>query len=213
MQEQERMSGALQENVLTLLCFGADTCKIIRNSVTSKLFESSIYRDIASHAIDFIDQFQQPIGAHLPDVLEHVLKGDDKRKAAAYEKVLENLFLASSSINSEYVISRLNEFVRGQSIKAAIVKAVEAIERNDIINAELELTKGMKAQAVSFEGGTVFSDPEQSLKFLNHQEESFLTGIHELDKREASVGSGHGFHGSVPLLSPQLMSEGNNKRR
>lgn len=181
---EERLSGALQENILTVLCFNDQFCKIIRHSLTPSLFESAVYRDIAGHAMDFIDQFGEAIKEHLPDSLENIIKGSDSRKAASYSRTVENLYLSRESVNAEYVVSQLNQFIRLQNIKSSIIKAVELVEQGDINQAEVELEKGLNSQIVTFDPGTFFADPKQSLRFFDEVDDGIHTGIEELDKRE-----------------------------
>jgi len=182
MKNEERLSGALQENILTLLCFDEANCKMVRAALTPQLFESSVFKEVAGHAIDFIDQYGKPIGEHLPDHLESILKGDDARKASTYEKLLGNLFQARDSINGEYIISQLHRFVRQQTLKDAVIKAVEAIEDGRIEQAETELQKGLANQSIAFEAGTNLGSPDDIMKILdNPEEEGFNLGIPELD--------------------------------
>lgn len=182
--KDERLSGALQENVLTLLCFSDEFCKLVRYSITPSLFESSVFKDIANHAIDFIDQYGTAIKEHLPDSMESILKGSDKRKAASYERTVDNLFASRESVNGEYVVSKLHEFVRQQQLKSSVVAAVAALEDGRVAQAEVELQKGLRNQAMSFEAGTTFGDPSQSLKFFDHQADGILTGIGILDAKD-----------------------------
>lgn len=179
----DRISAALAENVLTTLCFDDTNCKLVRAAVTPQLFESSVFREIAGHAIDFIDSFGQAIKDHLPDHLEGVLNGEDKRKAESYKKLLDNLFMARETTNGEYVISQLQKFVRQQNIKSALKRAVEAIEDGNVDQAEVALQKGLSSQIVTFNAGLNLSDPNQlSNVFSNLETEGFLTGIPELDR-------------------------------
>lgn len=182
--KDELLSGALQENILTLLVFDDTFCPIVRNTVSPNLFESAIFREIASHAIDYFDQFKVAIKEHLADELEISLNGPDKRKAASYKRVLDNLFMAKDGMNREYVVSKLNSFVRQQNLKSAIVKAVEAVEDGNIDQAEIELNKGLASQVISFEPGTSFADPKQSLQFFDSVTDGIQTGIAQLDKRD-----------------------------
>lgn len=181
--KEERLSGALQENLLTLLCFDDSAAKLIRSALTPQLFESAVFREVAGHAIDFIDQFGTAIKEHLADSLEHILTGEDQRKASSYKRLLDNLFLAKDSVHPDYVISQLQKFVRQQNLKAAVVRAVEAIEDGRIDAAEVELQKGLNTQVVSFDQGTALGDPNSSLGFLDSVEIPLLTGIEELDRR------------------------------
>lgn len=183
MKQEERLSGALQENILSLLCFDDKNCKIVRAAVTPQLFESSVFREVVGHAIDFIDNYGEAIKDHLPDHLEGILKGDDARKAETYRRLIENLYLSRDSVNGDYVISQLHKFVRLQSFKSALLKAVEAAEDGRIDQAELEMQKGMANQAVAFEPGLSLSSAEAVGSILdNPEEEGFDIGIEELDR-------------------------------
>lgn len=180
----ERLSGALQENILTLLCFSDEHCKLIRAAVTPHLFESSVFREVAGHAIDFIDQYGEAIKDHLPDHLEHILKGEDTRKADTYSKLLDNLLLSKESVNGEYVMDSLNKFVRGQTMKSAIVQAAEAAQAGRIDEVEVIMTRALKSQVVSFSGGMSLSKPEDIMSIMDMpEEEGFDLGIPELDSR------------------------------
>jgi replicative DNA helicase len=182
MKNDERLSGALQENILTLLVFDDVNAKMVRAALTPQLFESSVFREIAGHAIDFIDQFGETIKDHLPDHLEGILNGDDARKASTYKRLVDNLFTARDSVNGDYVISQLHKFVRQQKLKDAVIKAVEAIEDGRIDQAESELLKGLNSQSVAFSGGLNLSSAEDVLSVLDQPEaEGFHLGIKELD--------------------------------
>lgn len=182
-EKDQRLGGALQENILTLLVFDDANCKLVRAAVTPQLFESSVYREIAGHAIDFIDQYGEAVKEHLPDHMEEILQGDDQRKASHYKRALDNLFLSRESINSTYVISQLQQFVRRQRFKSALVEAVEALDQNDDIDrAESIMEKGMAAQVVAFDPGLRLDNAEDVGKILDSpEEEGFTLGIPEFD--------------------------------
>jgi|GEM_PF-1694515 len=181
MATDERMSGALQENVLTLLCFNTEAAKTIRAAIDPKLFESRVYQDIATHAVDFIDKYGEAIAEHLPDVIEGVLEGDDKKKATLYKRTLDNLYSAREHVNTDYIIGQLQNFVHLQTLKGSILKAVDSIEAGKVDEAELELQKGLKSQLVTFDIGTSFVDVKSSLSFFNTVDEGIPVGIKALD--------------------------------
>lgn len=181
--EEQRLNGALQENILTLLCFNDSVCKQIRAAVTPQLFESSVFREIAGHACDFIDQFGEAIKDHLPDQLEGILKGEDRRKASSYEKLLTNLFDARSSVNADYAMRELHKFVRLQNLKNAFVLAAKDLDDGRIDEVEVRLQQALAHQVVAFDAGLNLSDEKQMSLVLHELEEpGVLTGIHELDK-------------------------------
>jgi len=183
MATEDTLSGALAENILIMLVF-CEEAKLIRSIIKPNLWESAVYRDIALHAIDFIDQFQEPIREHLSDSLENILKGSDSRKAQSYQRVIDNLFLSKDSVNTQYVISKLHDFVRQQNLKAAVLKAVESIEAGNLSEAEVELQKGLRSQVNVFEIGTNFADAGNALAFMDDLDVGIHTGIKELDKRD-----------------------------
>lgn len=182
--QPERLSGALQENILTLLCFSDSACKLIRTAVGAQMFESSVYREIAAAAIDFVDQYGEAIKTHLPDVLEHILKGSDASKATLFTRTLDNLFAVKDSLNTEYVLSCLEKFVRQQAIKTAIIEAVDAIDRGELDVAEAALEKSLRTKATIFDPGTYLTDLKRSLAFLDSTDSAIHLGIPELDRRE-----------------------------
>lgn len=182
-QDEQRLGGALQENILTLLCFDDKHCKIVRASLTPHVFESAVYREIAGHAIDFIDQYGSAIGEHLPDHMEGILQGDDQRKASTYKRAVDNLFMSRDSVNAEYVVAQLHKFVRLQKFKSGLVQAVEALDRDGSIDeAETIMTKAMASQAVAFDAGLNLSQPGDVARLMEMtEEEGFTLGIPELD--------------------------------
>lgn len=180
--ELERISGSLQENLLTLLCFDDRNCKLARAAITPQLFESSVFREVAGHAIDFIDQYGEAIKDHLPDHLEGILRGDDSRKAASYQRLVDNLFASRETVNGEYVISQLHKFVRMQTLKGALIRAVEAAEDGRVEEAEVEIQKGLKTQVVSFSSGLNMSDSKQVAGLFDQLDEpGFDLGIKHFD--------------------------------
>lgn len=181
-EQEERLSGALQENILVALCFDKDYCRIIRSAVKPQLFESKMFREVAGHAMDFLDQFGEPIAEHLPDYLEDVLKGEDSRKADMYERLLKQLFASQAAVNGQYVVSQLTKFVRAQHMKSAVSEAAEALLNGEVDKAEIAFHKALKAQVVTFDAGVRFHDPVEATAFMESDEKPYLTGIDALDK-------------------------------
>lgn len=184
MENEERISGALQENLLTLLVFDDKNCKVVRAALTPQHFANAVFREVAGAAIDFIDTHGETIKEHIADHLEDILKGDDARKASTYTKLLENLYASRETVNSDYVLQQLHKFVRQQNLKTSVYKAVEALEDGRIDDAEVELQKGLNTQSVAFEAGLSFNNADDVSAILdNPEEEGFDLGIPELDSR------------------------------
>lgn len=181
---EERLSGALQENILTALVFDDKNAKLMRAALTPQLFGNALHREVAGVAIDFIDQYGEAIKEHLPDQLEHLLNGDDRRKAEGYRNLLDNLYQSRDTVNSEYVMSELHKFVRLQRFKSGLVSAVELVQDGKLDEAEVTMTKAMNSQSVAFEPGLSLSNAEDIGSVLDQpEEEGFQLGIPELDRR------------------------------
>lgn len=192
---RERMSPALQENILALLCFDDDACKTIRVAVgTPKLFESKIYREIAGAAIDFIDQHKTAIKEHLADEMEGVITGADRLVAQQYEKLIKQLYAESTHINRSYVESQLNKFVRLQRMKSALIASVDAAEEGDIERVETLWTAALKDQVTNFEGGTDLGNADTALTYIDKAVTPIAMGIDVLDR-----------HGIGPMPKTVLM--------
>lgn len=181
---EERLSGALQENILTALCFDDKNAKVMRAALKPQLFDSAVFREIAGHAIDFIDQYGESIKEHLPDHMEDILNGEDARRAGTYKKVLDNLYAMRDAVNSDYVLSELHKFVRLQNFKSGLVQAVEAVKDGRIDDGEVIMQKALSSQSVAFEPGLSLNSADDVGAVLDQpEEEGFFLGIPDLDDR------------------------------
>ncbi len=181
----DRLTLAIQENILVLLCFDKKHCKMIRNLVEPDLFES-IYRDIAVRAYAYIDRFNEPPQEHISDELEEILNGKDKRKAKRYEDVLLNLYGSKDTVNPDYTISRLSSFIREQRLRAAIIESAEVLQSGSedaAADAELIIGRAIKTNIDTFDPGVRLSDVDRVLRFLDKQDKAFRTGISVLDEK------------------------------
>lgn len=174
----ELLTGALQENVLTLLCF-SDEIKLLSNTITPDLFESSIYRDIASAAIDFYREFDKPIAEHLPDVLDYQIK---EKKGELYKQVIQNLYLSKDSINKNYVMKQIEKFIRQQKLKQTVKESADKIVQGDLDGAEQLFDNYRKSVLKQFDVGTRLTDVSRSLRFLNNEVAGHHIGISQLDE-------------------------------
>jgi replicative DNA helicase len=179
--KDEMLSGAMQENVLTVLCFHDDVAKAIRPALDASLFESRVYQDIAAQAMTFLDQYGTCVGDHLYDVFEGVLEGEDTRKATLYKRTFSALAATKDGVNLQYVQEQLHKFIHLQGFKKAILEAVEKLEAGRVDEAEVVMEEGLRKRSVSFDQGTRLTDTSKSLGFLNRTDEGFATGIEALD--------------------------------
>lgn len=177
---QGYLSTSLQENLLTLLCFDKKNAPLIINSVPIDLYESAYYRDIAHKAMSFYKLHKDVIGVHIADMLETELKSKNK-KADIYDGILHSMHELNESINSEYVMSQLEKFIRQQNLKLAIKGATELILAGKLDEAEAALEAGRKSRINLFNKGTELKDTKKILKALDSIDNFHHIGIPELD--------------------------------
>lgn len=179
--KNDKLSGAIQENLLTLLVFDKKSLPLLTNSLKVELFESSIYRNIAQQAISYYQEFKKPLSEHLPDVLEHELLNKDTGRAELYKEVINSLYESRHSVNRDFVLSRLEQFIRQQNWVLTLFEAAEQAEVGNIDKVELIIAKNKKTRLSVFDPGTFFTDIPGMLNFYNIIDNSIPTGIKELD--------------------------------
>ena len=139
-----KIDGALQENILTLLCFDTESCPEIISQVPVSLFDSEHYRTIADRAIKYYRKYAEAAGDHLPDLFEDLIGTNKKRKDRLYGDLLCDLHDLKKSINSKFVLDELHKFVRQQSLKQMITLAAEELQQGHSDAAERLMAKGLK---------------------------------------------------------------------
>lgn len=177
----EDLSKMSQENLLVLLAFDEKSCSLLSN-IDIRLFGSDIYRNIASECVNYFKVWKQPVGSHLPDLLEKYLTNNEKSEI--YKSVLINLNENKDKINKEYVLKSLDTFLDTQNLKLNICTAADYLQDGKIAEAKKALSDSTKSRTLSvFDRGLVFKDPSHLRRLLNWQgeKEYIYTGIKELD--------------------------------
>jgi hypothetical protein len=170
-----------QENVLTLLCFDETNCLLARNAVTKELFDHP-YQEVAEKAMDYIDRYKVPPKDHIADELEPYL---NSAEGDQYKELLKSIYKLNENLNTQYVIDKLLEFIRGRKFETALYDAAALQLKGNIDEAEEVIHKAINFKLTLFDAGVKLTD----LSFLakNLEEENiYSTGIHALDA--AKVG-------------------------
>lgn len=177
--------GGLQEDLICLLCYNKEAAPIIRGVVEPAMF-GGIYRVLVTRIYEYLDRYKKPPGNHLPDLLNDKLESSNSREAELYTETIQHVHDSREGINTEYVMTKLEVFVRGQSLRSVAIDLAKALQRDteeSLAEAEV-LIAGARQQSLSvFSVGTRLSDKKAALKFLDSSTAAFPTGIPELDKR------------------------------
>jgi hypothetical protein len=172
----------LQESILAALIFNDRAGAAIAAQVIPAYFDDS-YRNIAERVLTYRRKYgKAPGAAHLDDLFDKHLFD---QKSHTRQLVMDLAGLARG-INADYVLSRTNQFVREQNIKAALVASNMRWEQGgDDLAPSVEdiLYKALRFKAETFDAGARLNDTKRVLKFLDRNTaEGIPFGIPELDR-------------------------------
>src|SRR5260221_2659067 len=121
--------GSLQESLLTLLTYSGQHAQRIRNAVDIALYAGP-YRLVATRLYDYIDRFKKAPGDHLPDLLSDRLEGKNKPEIELYLDIVGAIHETQTSINPDYVMSQLENFIKRQSLRSMAMDLAKALQRD-----------------------------------------------------------------------------------
>lgn len=181
----EALSIPLQESVLTLLATNSKQGRIAAGLVKAESFDDS-FREIATRILAYHRKHKKAPGVeHLDDVFDDIIANAQHKKQRLYTRMLEGIIDNAEGLNAEYVLSRVNEFSRRQSLKAAVIEASERYQQggDDLVaNVETILTKALRFKEQDMDAGVFLSDRKRALQFLHKSAESWCTGIDAFDR-------------------------------
>lgn len=177
----DTLPSSLSEDILTLLCFDADTAPVIVNNVKPELFDSVYLKTVATKAIAFYKEFNSPIGIHLYNELEEKLNGEE---GALYKKIIKGILNSKEYVKKEYVMNKLNKFILSQRLKLSIIDVSKLLASGKVDEADALLSQIKRNNISLFDPGTMFGHNERTYSFFDSQEENLgiYTGIKELDE-------------------------------
>lgn len=179
------ISRYLQENLLALLVFDKERCRIVRGTVEPELF-GGFYKDVVSRVYDYIDEYKEPPAEHIADLLEDKLESKNKRESRTFRDILDGLYELKDTINAEYVVNQLSTFVKRQSLRSVAVELAKELQKDT--DASLEKADELIRQANTnglkvFDPGLRLSNIEKALAFFDNATVAFPTGLQAFDKR------------------------------
>lgn len=184
----EKLTRSLQESILTLLAVDNDEGKIAAGLLTSKQFDET-YRDIAERILAYRKKHGRAPGkTHLDDLVDDIISDESNKKHKQYIRILDGIVTNANSLNTKYILSRVQDFSRRQTLKSALIEAGELYEsaatKEDLVEqVETILRRATKPQADMLERGVYLGDRKRALGFLDTTKADYLTGIPALDER------------------------------
>src|ERR1039458_1572399 len=131
-------TGALSENLITLLAYDDENGKVVSNMLDAELMEGD-YREIAEECIAYWRQYNEAPKEHTADLFSSILEDPHNRRANAFKRILSSMVQLSESVNTTYVLEQLRQFTRMQKLKSAIISSAEKLSsRQQLAISEVE---------------------------------------------------------------------------
>jgi replicative DNA helicase len=179
---EEKLSGSLEDNVLTCLCFDSDNAAIIAVKVDPRLFSTRAYQKIAKVSIDYLEHYGKPPRSHLRDLLEQDLKRGEEGRFL--NQILDAMDRLAKDLQPEYVLQELDRFIRIRQMTLQVRKAEDSLHAGDLEGAEVALAEIETVTQQDYPG-VWFHDEKQWLSFLDREDDVdiFSSGIGTLDEK------------------------------
>jgi uncharacterized membrane protein YccC len=104
-----QLKGALEDNVLTALCWSDQHAANVSMQVPAELFATRAYREIAEKAIDHLQRYNIPPKGHLRDLLEDKLRRGDE--GILLKRTLDAMEELQANFQPEFVLEQLQHFI------------------------------------------------------------------------------------------------------
>lgn len=180
----DKLTGALQENLITLLGYDDEHGRIVSNLIDAGLFEGD-YRIIAERCLDYWRRHGKAPKAHTADLFADIIEDKKNRKAQTYKRILSDMLSLSKGMNVEYVVQQVRAFSRQQRYKALVLKSHELFNSKRVDVAEqIEIlwNDALRAREVEFDAGRELSHVEHVISYLNSHNAEFTSGVPLLDR-------------------------------
>jgi len=151
---EENVSAALAQGLLTILAFDNENAGIVRNSIELDDFIVAVQRHIAMQLYAYLDEYGKPPGDHLPDLFEEDL--EDQSQGSVYREEIEAIIDLRETINTAYVLNRLEDWSRRQRFTKGLRAAYRLVESGSMDEAENVMKDAMrKSHAAQGKPGTI----------------------------------------------------------
>lgn len=174
----------IEEAVLSLLAFSDQQAVLLALKVQSvKYFTNRTNKKIAEVCLDYVTKYATAPKSQLEFLLEAELRRGEE--GILLRKTIENLQALVPDLDPKFIFEQLDAFLESQSLTTNLTRALELIQDGELEKAKESIFKQSIRTAADASPGIWLTDPAQSLKFMNREEEGefFSSGIDYLDTR------------------------------
>lgn len=183
----DKISQALQQNLVTLLVHSNEYGKLIAQRVPLEYFENE-YRTIAEVATRYWKKYKEAPGeAHIGDDLASILEDRENKRRPTIQRMLVSMIELYPVLNVNYTMNSINEFIETQEIKSALMNSYEKVNQGgELTNQEIKdiWTDIIRVKHDNFHMGMQMTEITKLMNFLEYQTTEFLTGIGVFDKAQ-----------------------------
>ncbi len=177
------LSQHIQDCFIHLLITDTKFLNLSRGIIKPEYFSSSIAEQVVKLCYSFYDQFKEAPKNHLHDEVHRYIQKkspEEKRLFAEYLKGVSTL----SVTNKDYVLSRVNTFVKSREFETAAVEFVEMVEKGEFEEAKTLMYKALKQDVTNEDVGLKYLESTTPTYYTNLDENEYLipTGIEHLTR-------------------------------
>ena len=140
------LKDALEDNVLTLLCWDIERAPVIAKQITAavlvstgekqlaaaSLFSTRQYQRLAMFALDHIAKYGKPPRGHLRDYLEKEIR---HRDGQFLRNIIDNMEKLHPTLQGEFVLDELDKFIANRKLMLRMDASYDALNNDDLTAA------------------------------------------------------------------------------
>jgi hypothetical protein len=136
MSEEKELSAHLQDSIAYLAVLSTPFLKLVRNFIKPELMPSETLYWVIKACYKYFDIAKEAPQDHICDALNDVLRGVSGTKKELVFHFLDRISQMRTP-NSDYVINKLNSFVKSREFETGAVEFVKLVDQKRFLEAEL----------------------------------------------------------------------------
>ena len=144
MAEEHDLSNHMQDSICFLAIMSSNFLKLIKNFVRPTIFSADEVHWVVRACYKYHDLTKEAPKDHLCDVLDDEIKGLPQTKKELIYHFIERIS-AMRNPNEDYVITKLNDFVKSREFETAAVDFVKLVDKKKFQDAELLMFNALRA--------------------------------------------------------------------
>ena len=177
----ERISEHLQDSLVLLSIIDTDFLKVIGGQVPPEFFEGEVSNTAYRICTVYLKKFNKAPGDHFHDELMALAKEMEEPEREVLARYLKHLSEMRAP-NKEYVLSRLNDFIRIRKLTEVTYEFAELVEKGELDIAVEKMTVAIRAGIHQKQVGYDMLMDTEMLHRGNSPDRLFKLRIPEIDE-------------------------------